>query len=79
MPGVALQITSASLQGVRTATTGPDGRFRFPAVPPGIYTVTASLPGFHAAEKEATVTLDATVTATSHWSPSCRRPSRSRA
>jgi Carboxypeptidase regulatory-like domain/TonB dependent receptor-like, beta-barrel/TonB-dependent Receptor Plug Domain len=63
MPGVALQITSASLQGVRTATTGPDGRFRFPAVPPGIYTVTASLPGFHAAEKEATVTLDATVTA----------------
>ncbi len=63
MPGVGVQISSASLQGVRTATTEGDGRFRFPALPPGVYTVKASLAGFHDAEKEATVTLDATVTA----------------
>ncbi len=63
LPGVAVQISSPNLQGVRTATTEGDGRFRFPALPPGVYIVKASMPGFHDAEMEATVTLDATVTA----------------
>ncbi|MFY9552976.1 MAG: TonB-dependent receptor [Thermoanaerobaculia bacterium] len=63
LPGATLQATSPSLQGVRVAASERSGRFRFPAVPPGIYTVKAGLPGFRDAEKTVTVTLDATTTA----------------
>jgi outer membrane receptor protein involved in Fe transport len=62
LPGVTVEVASSSLQGTRTATTGADGRFRFPSLPPGRYTVTGSLPGFGDVQKTAVVTLDATVT-----------------
>ena len=62
LPGVTVELSSPSLQGVRVASTGPDGRFRFPAVPPGAYLVRGSLAGFARVEKKATVSLDATVT-----------------
>jgi hypothetical protein len=44
MPGVTVTLASAD----RTAefTTGTDGRFRFLALPPGMYTLRVSLPGF---------------------------------
>jgi len=59
---VLLQVTSPSLQGVRTGMSDPEGRFRFPAVPPGLYEVRATRVGFRAAEKLVTVSLDATAT-----------------
>ncbi len=62
LPGVTVELTSPNLQGTRTAVTSADGRFRFPAVPPGPYKVTAELAGFGKVEKRATVTLDATAT-----------------
>src|SRR5215470_16329740 len=62
LPGVTVEATSPNLQGSRTATTGPDGRFRFAGVPPGAYKVTANLSGFGAVQKNATVTLDSTAT-----------------
>ncbi len=62
LPGVTVELTSPNLQGVRTAVTSADGRYRFPAVPPGPYKVTAELAGFGKVEKRATVTLDATQT-----------------
>ncbi len=62
LPGVTVELTSPNLQGTRTAVTSADGRYRFPAVPPGPYRVTAELAGFGKVEKRATVTLDATAT-----------------
>ena len=62
LPGVTVEATSPNLQGTRTATTGPDGRFRFVSLPPGSYKVTANLSGFGAAQKNANVTLDSTAT-----------------
>ncbi len=62
LPGVTVEITSPNLQGTRTAVTAADGRYRFPSVPPGAYSVTGSLSGFGKVQKKATVTLDATTT-----------------
>jgi hypothetical protein len=62
LPGVTVEITSPNLQGTRTATTGNDGRFRFPSVPPGAYKVTSNLSGMGTSAKNATVTLDSTAT-----------------
>ena len=60
LPGVTVELASPNLQGTRTAVTSADGRYRFPSVPPGPYTVTAELAGFGKVQKRATVTLDAT-------------------
>jgi hypothetical protein len=63
LPGVTIEATSPSLQGTRATTSGPDGAFRIPAVPPGEYRVVVSLSGFRPVEKAAIVRLDSTATA----------------
>jgi hypothetical protein len=60
LPGVTVEITSPNLQGTRTAVTSANGNYRFPSLPPGTYTVTATLAGFGKVQKRAVVTLDAT-------------------
>ena len=62
LTGVTVELSGPNLQGVRTATTGTDGRYRFVTVPPGPYKVTANLSGMGSVAKNATVTLDATAT-----------------
>jgi outer membrane receptor protein involved in Fe transport len=62
LPGVTVEIASPNLQGTRTAVTAANGRYRFPSLPPGVYTVTGSLSGFTKVPKKATVTLDAVAT-----------------
>ncbi|MGZ5382226.1 MAG: carboxypeptidase regulatory-like domain-containing protein, partial [Thermoanaerobaculia bacterium] len=60
LAGASVEIKSSSLQGTRMAVTDAAGRFRFPALPPGIYTVIASLSGFTTVEKNnVRVTLGA--------------------
>lgn len=63
LPGVSVELKSPSLQGTRTAVTDSNGHFRFPAIPPGSYTVTSTLSGFKSVERGGIrVTLDATAT-----------------
>ena len=52
MPGVTVTISSPSMQGTRTDTTGADGMYRFSAIPPGEYTVRYELSGFETQIRE---------------------------
>lgn len=47
LPGVTVSVTGdALIGGARTAVTDENGTYRFPALPPGTYTVSAELSGF---------------------------------
>jgi hypothetical protein len=63
LPGVTVVISSPAMQGTRVAVTDADGRFRFPAIPPGEYTLEAALGGFGTVrQQDIDVDLDRTVT-----------------
>jgi hypothetical protein len=56
LPGVTVSLTGKT--GVKTAVTDANGIYRFPAVDPGSYVVSAELTGFKAAKQEnVTVTV----------------------
>ena len=58
LPGVTVEARSPSVVGVSTTVTDGQGNYRFPALPPGTYQVTANLQGFVAATvADAVVTL----------------------
>ena len=63
LAGVKIEAWSPSLQGRRTATTLEDGVYRLPGLPPGSYTVQASMKGFTTVQKTARVALNAMSTA----------------
>ena len=46
LPGVTIEARSSSAVGVSTTITDTHGEFRFPALPSGIYEITAALQGF---------------------------------
>jgi len=46
LPGVTVTATSPALIQPQVATTGVDGVYRFPALPPGVYELTFDLSGF---------------------------------
>src|SRR5688572_24733552 len=46
LPGVTVEARSPSVVGVSTTTSDERGTYRFPALPPGRYEMTASLAGF---------------------------------
>jgi carboxypeptidase family protein len=52
LPGVTVSATSPSSMGVQSSVTDAGGNFRFPALPPGTYTVTFELPGFNTLKRE---------------------------
>ena len=63
LPGVTVELRSPQLQGVRSAVTDAAGRYRFPVLSPGVYSVTAQLPGFTKVERSGLkVSLGATTT-----------------
>jgi outer membrane receptor for ferrienterochelin and colicin len=63
LPGATVEARGPSLQGTKTAITGSDGSYRLSLMPPGSYTVSASLPQFGRAEQAVQVLLDRNVTA----------------
>ncbi len=46
IPGVTVTVKSPALIGERTAITDESGKFNFPSLPPGVYTIKAELEGF---------------------------------
>jgi outer membrane receptor protein involved in Fe transport len=50
LPGATIQATSPSLVGSQTAVADGQGNYRFPALTPGVYEITATLQGFNAAK-----------------------------
>jgi len=52
LPGVVVEARSPSLVGVATAVSTGEGAYRFPALAPGVYTLTVSLQGFTPAKQE---------------------------
>lgn len=47
LPGATVEAKSVNRVGVNTVVTDAVGAYRFPALPPGVYEVTASLTGFN--------------------------------
>src|SRR5262245_3518206 len=63
LPGVTVTATSPALMGQRVAVTQTDGRYLFPALPSGLYTITFALAEFQTVERKGIVlSLATTVT-----------------
>ena len=54
LPGATVEARSPSAVGVSTAVTDANGIYRFPALPPGTYEISATLQGFVAGEGQPT-------------------------
>src|SRR5512136_1728922 len=52
LPGATVEARSTRVTGATTAVTDAQGVYRFPALAPGTYTVTATLQGFTPAKVE---------------------------
>jgi hypothetical protein len=52
LPGVTVTAASPSMLGVQSTVSSETGNYRFPAVPPGVYTVTYELAGFNTLRRE---------------------------
>ena len=71
LPGVRLTLSSPAIQGTQEYISTQGGDFRFPALPPGIYTIKTELQGFKTLERPGIqVSLGATITIAVQMSPS---------
>jgi hypothetical protein len=52
LPGVTVTASSPAMIGTQTQISTENGSYRFPAVPPGVYTLTFELPGFSTVKRE---------------------------
>jgi len=52
LPGASVTIAGPALIQPQTAVTAADGTYRYPALPPGLYTVTFELAGFQTLKRE---------------------------
>ena len=63
LPGTLVTVTSPSLQGSRDAVTDTNGKYNFPALAPGLYTVRFELEGMQPVTKRVQVQLNTTARA----------------
>jgi len=63
LPGVTVTLTSPSLMGPRALVTDAAGKYRFPALPPGNYSLKAELKGFSGTVQE-NIRVNTTITLT---------------
>src|SRR5262245_34168953 len=61
LPGVTVSLKSASLQGIRTATTSPNGDYIVPFLPAGDYVATFELSGFQSLSRKVRVQVAETI------------------
>ncbi len=52
LPGVTVEAISTATSAVRSAVSGTDGLYTIPLIPPGNYTVKASLQGFRTSQRD---------------------------
>ena len=52
LPGVTVTAVSPSMIGAQTQITNENGTYRFPAVPPGVYSLTFELSGFSTVKRD---------------------------
>jgi len=52
LPGVTVTAVSPSMIGAQTQVTNANGTYRFPAVPPGVYSLTFELSGFSTVKRD---------------------------
>ncbi|HET8799177.1 MAG TPA: carboxypeptidase-like regulatory domain-containing protein, partial [Thermoanaerobaculia bacterium] len=70
VPGVTVELKSPALQGTKVAVTDTNGEFRFSLLPPGTYSLSASLEGYGPlAQNNIGVGLNRTVTLELTMSP----------
>ena len=69
LPGVAVTLQSAALQGARTARTGIRGTFEITGLPPGAYEISFALSGFADAVEDAVVPLGGVAEANASMAP----------
>ena len=52
LPGVSVEVRGVNVGGLQTVVTDAAGVYRFPALPPGVYQVTAALQGFNTTKSD---------------------------
>ncbi|HEV8253189.1 MAG TPA: TonB-dependent receptor [Vicinamibacteria bacterium] len=52
LPGATVTVSGPALIQPQTTTSGPDGIYRFPALPSGVYTLTFAMSGFQTLRRE---------------------------
>jgi hypothetical protein len=52
LPGVTVTLSSPALLGTQSTVSNESGIYRFPAIPPGVYTIKYELPGFSTLVRE---------------------------
>src|SRR6266850_5940547 len=52
LPGVTVTLRGATVVGAQTSTTNEAGLYRFPALPPGTYHLSFTMPGFGTLNRE---------------------------
>ena len=61
VPGVTITLTNTGTNTSRTTVSTSDGDYTFPDVPPGVYNVEATHPGFKAETREERATAGAAI------------------